>query len=196
MTPDTDDCRRKCRNIARIDRDIQHLREQHHELADAVDDPLAPSIRHERERLELQRLQRIDPRYPRTGEPVTNTAPTNVDPVRVANIAAMDRLLAGTPLRSTGRLSITQLSIEAGVKRWHLTHQHLDLKDLFQARAKAQDGTPKAFSRKLSEHEQLKKKYADLRQHCAELEEGIDPGLCRCDQPPRIGERRTHRTAA
>ncbi|MEV0184531.1 hypothetical protein AB0I54_35385 [Streptomyces sp. NPDC050625] len=38
---------------------------------------------------------------------------------------------------------------------------------------KAQDSTPEAFSRKLSEHEQLKKKYADLRQHCADLEERL-----------------------
>ncbi|KUN90393.1 hypothetical protein AQJ67_44310 [Streptomyces caeruleatus] len=85
----------------------------------------------------------------------------------------MDRLLAGTPLRSSGRLSVSQLAIEADVKRWHLTHQHLDLKELFQARVKAQDSTPEAFSHKLSEHEQLKKKYADLRQHCADLEERI-----------------------
>ncbi|GGU50205.1 hypothetical protein [Streptomyces violascens] len=72
-----------------------------------------------------------------------------------------------------GRLSISQLAIEADVKRWHLTHQHLDLKGLFQARVKTQDSTPEAFSRKLSEHEQLKKKYADLRQHCADLEERL-----------------------
>ncbi|MYV45131.1 hypothetical protein GT031_05780 [Streptomyces sp. SID2888] len=85
----------------------------------------------------------------------------------------MDRLLAGTPLRSSGRLSVSQLAIEADVKRWHLTHQHVDLKEHFQARVKAQDSTPEAFSRKLSEHEQLKKKYADLRQHCADLEERL-----------------------
>lgn len=85
----------------------------------------------------------------------------------------MDRLLAGTPLRSSGRLSVSQLAIEAGVKRWHLTHQHLDLEEHFQARTKAQDSTPEAFSRKLSEHEQLKKKYAELRQHCADLEERL-----------------------
>lgn len=44
---------------------------------------------------------------------------------------------------------------------------------LFQARVKAQDGTPEAFSRTLSEHEQLKKRHAELRQHCADLEERL-----------------------
>jgi hypothetical protein len=38
---------------------------------------------------------------------------------------------------------------------------------------KAQDSAPEAFSRKLSEHEQLKKKHAELRQHCADLEERL-----------------------
>ncbi|MFF3847928.1 hypothetical protein [Streptomyces sp. NPDC002328] len=104
---------------------------------------------------------------------MTDTAPADGDPVRAAVLAAMDRLLTGTPLRSSGRLSISQLAIEAGIKRWHLTHRHLDLKEFFQARVKAQDSTPEAFSRKLSEHEQLKKKYADLRQHCADLEERL-----------------------
>ncbi|MFJ9707941.1 hypothetical protein [Streptomyces sp. NPDC101234] len=104
---------------------------------------------------------------------MTITRPGDADPVRDAILAAMDRLLAGTPLRSTGRLSVSQLAIEADVKRWHLTHQHLDLKELFQARAKAQDSTPEAFSKKLSEHEALKKKYDELRQHTADLEERL-----------------------
>ncbi len=59
VTPDTDDCRPRCRNIARTDRDIHHLHEKRHELAAVVADPLAPPIRHERDRHELQRLQQI-----------------------------------------------------------------------------------------------------------------------------------------
>ncbi|WP_030017974.1 hypothetical protein [Streptomyces monomycini] len=104
---------------------------------------------------------------------MTSTPLADGDPVRAAILAAMDRLLAGTPLRSSGRLSVSQLAIEARIKRWQLTHQHLDLKDLFQARVKAQGNTPEAFSKELSEHEKLKKKYADLRQHCADLEERL-----------------------
>ncbi|MFE4758721.1 hypothetical protein ACFRIB_52765 [Streptomyces mirabilis] len=59
VTPDTDGCRPQCRNIARTDRDIQDLRQHHRELTAVVDDPLAPPIRHDRERHELMRLQRI-----------------------------------------------------------------------------------------------------------------------------------------
>ncbi|MFE2558307.1 hypothetical protein ACFXGT_20215 [Streptomyces sp. NPDC059352] len=74
---------------------------------------------------------------------MTTASPSEDDPVRNAITAGMDRLLAGTPLRSTGRLSVSQLAVEASVKRWHLTHQHLDLKELFQARVKAQGKHPR-----------------------------------------------------
>lgn len=56
VTPDTDDCRPKCRNIARTDRDILQIRTQHQELAEITADPLAPPIRHTREKRELERL--------------------------------------------------------------------------------------------------------------------------------------------
>ena len=56
--------------------------------------------------------------------------------------AAMDRLLNGTPLRSDGKLTIVSLAAEAGVKRHVLTHKHTDLKDLFNARVKAQHSVP------------------------------------------------------
>ena len=56
--------------------------------------------------------------------------------------AAMDRLLNGTPLRSDGKLTIMSLAAEAGVKRHVLTHKHTDLKDLFNARVRAQDSVP------------------------------------------------------
>ena len=67
---------------------------------------------------------------------MATTPVTETDPVRKKILAAADRLLAGTPLRSTGRLSVSQLAVEAGVGRWHLTHQHLDLKEEFQSRVK------------------------------------------------------------
>ncbi|KAA2253887.1 hypothetical protein F0L68_31955 [Solihabitans fulvus] len=47
--------------------------------------------------------------------------------------------------------NVSQLAVEAGVPRWHLTHQHVDLKELFQARVKAADSTPAAFAGDLSE---------------------------------------------
>lgn len=58
-TPDIDDCRPSCANIARTDRDIAALRDQAEHLQTLVDDPLAPRIRHAREQHELDRLRRI-----------------------------------------------------------------------------------------------------------------------------------------
>ncbi len=58
-TPDIDDCKPSCVNIARTDRDIEFLRAHINDLQDAVDDPLAPPMRHARDQHELTRLQRI-----------------------------------------------------------------------------------------------------------------------------------------
>lgn len=104
---------------------------------------------------------------------MTSTPPAENDAVRTAIMEAMDRLLAGTPLRSTGRLSISQLALEAGVKRWYLTHQHLDLNDLFQARVKAADNTPAAFAKRLGDYDLLKRKHAELLTYTAGLEERL-----------------------
>ena len=64
---------------------------------------------------------------------------------REAIQAAMQRLLDGRPLRSTGALTVLQLATEAGVKRWVLTHKHRDLKDEFEKRRNAANGIPAAF---------------------------------------------------
>ena len=61
---------------------------------------------------------------------------------RQAITAAIERLLAGKPLRSSGALDIVTLAEEAGLKRNKLTHKHTDLKDLFYAERKARDGIP------------------------------------------------------
>ncbi len=61
---------------------------------------------------------------------------------RQAITAAIERLLAGTPLRSSGALDIVTLAEEAGLKRNKLTHKHTDLKDLFYAQRNARNGVP------------------------------------------------------
>lgn len=61
---------------------------------------------------------------------------------RRAITAAMQRLFAGTPLRSSGKLDIVSLAHEAGVKRNKLTHKHTDLKDLFYAQRRTRDSIP------------------------------------------------------
>ncbi|MEY9864602.1 hypothetical protein ABH935_010262 [Catenulispora sp. GAS73] len=88
-------------------------------------------------------------------------------------LAAIDRLLDGDHQRSTGRLSVSQLSAEAGVKRWLLTHQHTDLKDLLQARVAGLDAARGDRARATSAFEKLKRDHRDLQDHCAELEERV-----------------------
>jgi AcrR family transcriptional regulator len=100
---------------------------------------------------------------------MTSSTASEKDPVRKKILAATERLLAGKPLRSTGRLSVSQLAVEAGVARWHLTHQHTDLKEMFQASVKSAAADP----RQLSETEQLMARNAKLTEHCAELEEQL-----------------------
>jgi signal transduction histidine kinase len=58
----------------------------------------------------------------------------------------MQRLLDGTPKRSTGALSVLQLAAEAGMKRWLLTHKHTDLADEFRNRVQALGPIPSAYS--------------------------------------------------
>ena len=58
---------------------------------------------------------------------------------RRAITAAMQRLFAGTPLRSSGTLDSVTVAQESGVKRNKLTHKHTDLKDLFYAQRLTRD---------------------------------------------------------
>lgn len=58
-TPDIDDCRPGCRNIARTDRDMATIRAYRDRLIDLVKDRTAPPIRHQRERRELERVDTI-----------------------------------------------------------------------------------------------------------------------------------------
>ncbi|WDG33299.1 hypothetical protein N7925_35715 [Streptomyces sp. CA-278952] len=67
-TPDLDDCRPNCVNIARTDRDIEQVHVQIEQLRPLVDDPLAPAFRHVREQHELDRLERIVTAHANSGE--------------------------------------------------------------------------------------------------------------------------------
>ncbi|GAB2920819.1 hypothetical protein GCM10027280_04770 [Micromonospora polyrhachis] len=88
--------------------------------------------------------------------------------------AATRRLLAGTPTRSTGALTVLQLAAEAGVKRWVLTHKHPDLRQAFEQQRRAVNGIPPAFQHlhgKLADLEAANKR---LRENNTELTERID----------------------
>jgi len=66
-TPDLDDCRPSCVNIARTDRDIGQVLIQIDQLRPIVEDPLAPAYRHAREQHELDRLERVVATHTRAG---------------------------------------------------------------------------------------------------------------------------------
>jgi hypothetical protein len=55
VTRDIDDCRPHCANLARTDRDLLQIRRSRDKYAEIVADTLAPPIRHQRERNELER---------------------------------------------------------------------------------------------------------------------------------------------
>ena len=61
---------------------------------------------------------------------MTTPAPDERNRIR----AAMDRILAGTPERSNGALTVVALALEAGVPRNALTQRHTDLKNEFYQR--------------------------------------------------------------
>ncbi len=83
---------------------------------------------------------------------------------RQAITAAIERLLAGKPLQSSGALDIVTLAEEAGVKRNKLTHKHADLKDLFYAERKARDGVAESEITLREEIATLKEKIKNLRE--------------------------------
>jgi len=84
---------------------------------------------------------------------------------------AMDRLLAGTPLRSDGALTIVALAAEAEVKRHILTHRHTDLKDEFYARVRAQGHVPESERRLRERLTQTEERLRSARAEIAELKE-------------------------
>ncbi|MCV7192224.1 MULTISPECIES: hypothetical protein [Mycolicibacterium] len=65
--------------------------------------------------------------------------------VRRAIRDAMDRLIAGKPLHSDGKLTVKSLAQEAQIKRWLLTHRHTDLQAEFRARIANTDTEPPAI---------------------------------------------------
>ncbi|MFF4403323.1 hypothetical protein [Streptomyces sp. NPDC001404] len=74
--------------------------------------------------------------------------------------AAMERILAGTPERSNGALTIVALAREAGVPRNALTQRHLDLKAEFYDKVRARGQMPDSEKRLRQQIVKLK----DLRE--------------------------------
>jgi len=86
--------------------------------------------------------------------------------------AAAERLLAGTPLRSTtGKLTSTQLITESGLRRDVVYGDHKNLVDDFKAHVKAQHATPHSIARTADENRVLKNENAALKRQLAEERE-------------------------
>jgi len=93
---------------------------------------------------------------------MTTRRPRDHDTERAALRAAADRLLDGTPLRSeSGRLTVTELLRESGLRRDVVYGYHKDLVEDFQARVRAQQHTPAVAQSLADENAQLKQKLAD-----------------------------------
>lgn len=86
---------------------------------------------------------------------------------RQAIVAAMGRLLGGTPERSSGNLDIVSLAAEAGLKRNKLTQKHTDLRDQFYAERAKRDGVSPREIR-------LRESVATLEERIAVLREERD----------------------
>lgn len=94
---------------------------------------------------------------------MTIRRPRDLDGERASLRAAADRLLEGTPLHSeSGRLTVTELLRESGLRRDVVYGEHKDLAEEFQARARAQRHTPAAAQSLAAESAQLRQKLTDM----------------------------------
>jgi len=78
--------------------------------------------------------------------------------------AAIRRLLNGTPIRSSGHLTIIALAQEAGLRRNKLTHKHLDLRDQFRAEVARHDGVSQREIELRDEIAQLTARMVNIKQ--------------------------------
>lgn len=100
----------------------------------------------------------------------TTPDPSLVDGLR----AAADRLVAGAPLRSSGKLTISDLAAEAGIKRWILTHKHPELKDRYQAEFQALGRKPAPLQAALDTIAQLEQDLTRARQDRRHLRDLVE----------------------
>ncbi|MFD9452699.1 hypothetical protein ACFWBC_06375 [Streptomyces sp. NPDC059985] len=84
--------------------------------------------------------------------------------------AAADRLLAGTPLNSPGKLTILDLAREAQVKRWILTHKYpIRLMAKYQAEFKAAQSETEKGTAERRELDKLREALAKVREEKRKL---------------------------
>lgn len=91
---------------------------------------------------------------------------------------AMERIFDGTPLCSTGALTIVALAQEAGVPHNALTQRHPDLRNEFYERVKERGATPDVEIRLREQIAKLKKTVANKDQELTQLRSDV-PALVR-----------------
>ncbi len=107
---------------------------------------------------------------------------------------AMERLLAGAPLHSDGKLTVKSLASEAQLKRWVLTHKHVDLQAEFRARVAQLGQVPHAVQLARAESAALREQIKTLagkleieRQTVKRLERVVQVLTLERDQGQRVG---------
>jgi septal ring factor EnvC (AmiA/AmiB activator) len=105
---------------------------------------------------------------------MTTPAPGDRERIR----AAMDRILAGTPQRSNGALTVVALAIEADVPRNALTQRHTDLKNEFYQRVRERGAPSEDEARLRATIARLKKTIEGKNKELAQLRADV-PALVR-----------------
>ncbi len=86
---------------------------------------------------------------------------------------AMQRLLEGKPICSDGKLTVKSLATEAGVKRWVLTHLHLDLQKEFKDKCASNGTIPDGYRKLSEENYALKAEVNKLKRRLGDLGEEV-----------------------
>lgn len=89
-------------------------------------------------------------------------------------VAAMTRLIDGSPIRSRGSLTIVALAEEAGVRRGALTHRHHDLRIEFYDRVGSLGRTPPREVALRDQVTDLRRQLKDKEQAFKTLQEKAD----------------------
>jgi septal ring factor EnvC (AmiA/AmiB activator) len=92
--------------------------------------------------------------------------------------AAMDRILAGTPERSNGALTVVALALEASVPRNALTQRHTDLKNEFYQRTRERGADSEDEARLRAAIARLRKTIASKNRELAQIRADV-PALVR-----------------
>ncbi|GAA1461759.1 hypothetical protein NE857_02020 [Nocardiopsis exhalans] len=99
-------------------------------------------------------------------------SPTPDERARIRS--AMERILASTPERSNGALTIVALAQEADVPRNALTQRHTDIRNEFYEAIRSRGETPEVETRLRRKVTELKKTITNKRNRIKQLESDLE----------------------